>query len=63
MQGYRAPECRGTGLLSAGRSESAGLRGAESAGVWRHRGPGVPGYNWLSLATIDLVGNNREFEV
>ena len=23
----------------------------------------VLGYNWLSLATIDLVGDNREFEV
>ena len=23
----------------------------------------VPGYHWLPLATIDLVGDNREFEV
>ena len=23
----------------------------------------VLGYQWLPLATIDLVGNNREFEV
>ena len=37
--------------------------GSESAGVQRHRGPGVPGYHWLPLATIDLVGDNREFEV
>ena len=23
----------------------------------------VPGYHWLPLATIDIVGDNREFEV
>ena len=40
-----------------------GMGGIGVQGVQGHRGPGVPGYHWLSLATIDLVGDNREFEV
>ena len=48
VQGCRVHECRGV---------------RECRGCQRHRGPGVPGYHWLPLATIDLVGNNREFEV
>ena len=37
--------------------------GQRVQGVQRHRGPGVPGFHWLPLATIDFVGDNREFEV
>ena len=29
----------------------------------RHRDPGVPGYHWLPLATVDLLGDNRKLEV
>ena len=28
-----------------------------------HEGVLVHGYHWLPIATIDLVGDNREFEV
>ena len=28
-----------------------------------HGGVLVHGYHWLPIATIDLVGDNREFEV
>ena len=37
--------------------------GQRMQGVQRHRGPGIPGYHWLPLATIDLVADNRELEV
>ena len=37
--------------------------GQRVQGVQRYRGPGVPGYHWLVLATVDLVGDNRELEV
>ena len=32
-------------------------------GVRKVRGRCAEGYHWLPLATIDLVGDNREFEV
>ena len=57
VQRAEGAECRGAegaGLMSAG--------GKRVQGVQRHRGPGVPGYHWLTLATIDLVGDNRDFE-
>ena len=41
VQGTRVQRCRGAGLMSAGRSESAGLRGAETAGG--AEGTGVKG--------------------
>ena len=37
-QGTGNAELRGAGLISAGRSESAGFRGVESAGVQRAQG-------------------------
>ena len=50
-----------------------GLRaqGLHTQGWWGHsanqnfKGPSlfVLGYHWLHLATIDLVGDNREFKV
>ena len=41
-----------------------GVRGGAQRGAWRGVGGVlVHGYHWLPLATIDLVGDNKEFEV
>ena len=44
------------------------MEGVCGGGMWRGYAEGgaslfVHGYHWLPLATIDLVGDNREFEV
>ena len=69
-------QCRGRGSAEGtevqgvqrvqGHTDARGAEGTHGTGVQGvlgHRGPGVPGYHWLSQATIDLVGDNREYEV
>ena len=57
MQGVQ----RVQGHTDARSAEGMGGMGVQ--GVQGHRGSGVPGYHCLFLATIDLVGDNREYEV
>ena len=62
-------QCRGGGSVEGtgvqrvqGHTDARGAEGKVGRGmqgVQRHRVPGVPGYHWFSLATMDLVDDNR----
>ena len=53
---------RGAGGVRRGAWRGAG-RCTEGSQIFKCSSLFVLGYHWLPLATIDLVGDNRDFEV